>query len=56
MIRFGLYPLISVPLWFGRLNFKLARDSLFSERNGFRPSVAIGRFRVTWFRYRKVKD
>ncbi|MBZ9807676.1 hypothetical protein [Mesorhizobium sp. ESP-6-2] len=50
-----LYPLFSIPLWFGRLNFKLAKHTLFSERYGFRPSMTIGKYRITWVRYRKLK-
>ena len=35
-------------LWFGTINVKLAKNSLFSERNGFAPSIAFLGIRFTW--------
>lgn len=37
-----------IRLWWGQLNFKWVEDSLFSERNGRVPSVAVGPIRITW--------
>lgn len=36
----------------GQLNLKWKKDSLFSERNGYVPTTAIGPFRLTWHRRR----
>lgn len=48
----GLYPELIVRLGVGQLNFKRDRDSLFGERYGYRPSIVIGRLRITWIKYR----
>lgn len=46
------YRLISVPLWFGQINIKHKRNTLFSERYGQTPSMVIGPIRITWRRRR----
>jgi hypothetical protein len=41
-------PAVSIPLFFGRLIVKPKRSSLFSERYGCVPTIAIGPVRITW--------
>ncbi len=45
------YSFLRIPLFIGRLNVKLNKNSLYSERNNRVPTMVIGRFRITWRKY-----
>lgn len=49
--KFWSYRLIRIPLFVGQINIKHKRNSLFSERNGYTPSITIGPIRLTWRRW-----
>lgn len=53
MIRRTHLSFLILPLWWGQLNIKWNRNSLFSERHGYVPTWRIGPFRITWRRYHK---
>lgn len=56
MLNDRMYRLIRIPLFVGQINIKHKRNSLFSERNGYTPSITIGPIRLTWRRWEKPVD
>jgi hypothetical protein len=50
----GYGPVLSLPLWWGRLIVKRRSDTLFSERYGHVPTITLGPVRVTWRKYRAL--
>lgn len=45
---------VRVPVFVGQLNVSWAEEALFSERYGLVPTVALGKLRLTWRKWRKV--
>lgn len=46
-------PMVRMPIWpWGQINAKLARDSLFSERNNYVPTCVLFGVRLTWRRWK----
>jgi len=46
---------LRVPFFVGQINIKWREATLFSERYGHVPTIAIGPLRFTWRKWRRVE-